>query len=157
MAITFKDRDNRPDAFNVRASVFMVEQGFTYDFDGLDDNSGVIFITAYDDASDNPSWPVATARIFPAELEAHFPEDMDAGPDSWVVGRIAVRPEYRHTGLGSRILAEAERVAAANGAADMHLHAQVRAMGFYHHNGYVEYGPYGYDEGVPHQWMKKPL
>lgn len=157
MAITFKHKGNRPDAFNVRAAVFMVEQGFTYDFDRLDDDPDVIFITAYDSDADDPEYPIGTARIFPAKLEWQFPDDLEDGPDSWVIGRIAVRPEARHMKLGSKIMAEAERVAAQHGAADMHLHAQVRAMDFYHRNGYSEYGPYADDEGVPHQWMSKPL
>lgn len=156
MAITFKYDGNRPDAFNVRAAVFMVEQGFTYDFDELDDDPRVLFVTAYDDSGD-PSFPIGTARVFPASLERQFPDDLDATPDSWVVGRIAVRAEGRHRGLGSRLLQETERLAAANGADEMHLHAQVRAMDFYHANGYKEYGPYADDEGVPHQWMRKAL
>lgn len=145
------------DAFNVRANVFMVEQGFSYDFDVIDGHPDVVYVTAYDSEAADPESPIGTTRIFPAPLEHQFPEDMDAVPDAWVVGRIAVLPQARHCGLGSLLLKESERVAADAGASEMQLHAQVRAMPFYHANGYVEYGPYADDEGVPHQWMRKIL
>lgn len=157
MAIVFKHEENLYDALNIRASVFMVEQGFSYDFDILDGNPDVLFITAYDTASPNPDAPIGTARIFPASLEHQFPDDLDAAPGAWVVGRIAVMPEGRHKGLGSLLLSESERIATEAGASEMHLHAQVRAMDFYHANGYTEYGPSADDEGVPHQWMRKTL
>ena len=155
MAITFKHKSNRPDAFNVRANVFMVEQGFSYDFDQLDDNDGVIHITAYDE--DAVEKPIGTARIFPSALEWQYPRYLDISDQAWVVGRIAVLKDSRHLGLGSKILTEAERLAKENGASEMHLHAQVRAMPFYKKLGYEEYGGYEDDEGVEHQWMRKRL
>lgn len=157
MAIVFKHEGNMHDAFNVRANVFMVEQGFSYDFDVIDGHPDVVYITAYDTEAADPESPIGTTRIFPARLEHQFPEDMDAASDAWVVGRIAVMPQARHGGLGSLLLKESERVAAEAGASEMQLHAQVRAMPFYHANGYAEYGPYADDEGVPHQWMRKIL
>lgn len=157
MAITFKHSDNMHDALNIRANVFMVEQGFSYDFDVLDGNPEVVYITAYDADSDDLEAAIGTTRIFPARLEHQFPEDMQAAPDAWAVGRIAVMPEARHCGLGSLLLRESERIAASRGATELQLHAQVRAMPFYHANGYVEYGPLADDEGVPHQWMRKTL
>lgn len=157
MTIAFKHDGNLHDALNIRANVFMVEQGFSYDFDILDGDPRVVFITAYDVDSDEPTRPIGTARIFPAELEHQFPEDMQATPATWVVGRIAVMPDARHLGLGSELLRESERIARERGASEMQLHAQVRAMPFYHANGYAEYGPYADDEGVSHQWMRKAL
>ena len=157
MAIVFKHEGNMHDAFNVRANVFMVEQGFSYDFDVIDGHPDVVYVTAYDTEAADPESPIGTTRIFPARLEHQFPEDMDAAPDAWVVGRIAVMPQARRGGLGSLLLKESERVAAEAGASEMQLHAQVRAMPFYHANGYAEYGPYADDEGVPHQWMRKIL
>lgn len=157
MAIVFKHEGNMHDALNVRANVFMVEQGFSYDFDILDGNPEVMYVTAYDSESADPEKPIGTARVFPARLEHQFPEDMDAAPDAWAVGRIAVLPEARHMGLGSKLLRESERIAALQGASEMQLHAQVRAMDFYHANGYSEYGAYADDEGVAHQWMRKSI
>ncbi len=155
MAIIFKHEKNRPDAFNVRANVFMVEQGFSYDFDQLDDDDRVINITAYN--KDAKDFPIGTARIYPAKLEWQYPAYLESTATTWVVGRIAVLKDARHLGLGTAILAEAERVAAAQGADELHLHAQVRAMPFYTKAGYVEYGGLEDDEGVPHQWMRKKL
>lgn len=155
MSIKFKHEANKPDAFNVRANVFMVEQGFSYDFDRLDDNDEVIHITAYDEGLGSAL--VGAARIFPAELEWQYPDYLDASNGCWVVGRIAVLPEARHAGLGTEIIEEAERVALLHGASEMHLHAQVRAMPFYKKQGYIEYGGLEDDEGVAHQWMRKKL
>lgn len=155
MSIFFKHDNNKHEAFNIRANVFMVEQKFTYDFDTLDFDPDVLFITAYDDA--DPTKPIGTARVFPARLEQQYPEDLEAGDDSWVIGRIAVLPEARHMGLGSKLIVEAERLVKEMGAADLHLHAQVRAQDFYKANGYLEYGGLADDEGVPHQWMSKKL
>lgn len=153
--IVFKYEHNRHHAFNVRALVFMVEQGFSYDFDELDDDPEVVYITAYN--ANDPESPIGTARIFPAHKELQFPEDLEYEPGDWIIGRIAVLPDARHMGLGSKLLQEAERYASEHGVGSMHLHAQVRAMPFYHANGYEEYGAHADDEGVPHQWMRKRL
>lgn len=154
MPTTFKHENNRHDAFNVRASVFMVEQGFSYDFDILDDDDRVVHITAHD--SENGE-VLGCARIFPSDLEWQYPDFLDIADDIWVVGRIAVMKDARKSGLGSAILEESEHMARENGAREMHLHAQVRAMPFYKKLGYVEYGGQEDDEGVMHQWMRKSL
>lgn len=147
MAITFQT-NNYPDAQKVRKSVFMDEQGFKDEFDDIDTDDRMIHITAYVDGK-----LAGCARTFPAELDAHC----ENAPGRWVFGRLAVLPEMRMLGLGSKILSECEQIAKSSGATEMHLHAQCNAQHFYEKNGYSSYGPIELDEHVEHQWMKKDI
>ena len=128
--------DFLPDsAKHIREVVFMQEQGFTEEFDALD---GVAtHIVAFD--GDNP---VAVCRIWLAE-------------DGWHVGRLAVIKEKRGTGLGSLMLAKAEKHVHTLGGRSISLHAQCRAEQFYRKCGYTPYGEIDYDEGVEHVHMRK--
>ena len=78
-------------AFRIRQSVFQREQGIPagLDFDGRDAESLLVLVL-------EGETPVATARILPENGE-------------WLIGRVAVLPEYRGQEYGSfavRILAE---------------------------------------------------
>lgn len=153
-SITFTYSDNIDDAFAIRKSVFLDEQGFSTEFEELDHHPDMMHVVAYDNGK-----PVGCFRLFRSELEQGL-EPLDgvgAEPYKWILGRIAVLPEARKSGLGSLLVREAERLAIERGATEMHLHAQCRAMHFYHKCGYTEYGPYADDEGVPHQWMWRAL
>ena len=95
----------RPDDFDgakaVRIRVFMEEQGFQNEFDGVDQDPRTLEV-AVRDADDNP---VGCARVFPSELEP----GVGTEEGRWVFGRLAVVPEHRHSGLGSKILAYSEQ------------------------------------------------
>ena len=69
--------------------------------------------------------PVAACRLLPADKE------------SMSIGRIVVLPEYRHHGLGSRIVAEAERWSAEMGYRKVVLESRVNKLVFYEKLGYV--------------------
>ena len=69
--------------------------------------------------------PVATCRLLPVDNE------------SMTVGRIVVLPEYRHHGLGSRIVAEAERWSAELGYHKVVLESRVNKRAFYEKLGYT--------------------
>ena len=131
----------------VRIRVFMEEQGFQNEFDGVDQDPRTLEITARDAQGE----PVGCARVFPSELEP----GVETQEGRWVFGRLAVVPEHRHGGLGSQILAYSEEAARSLGACEMHLHAQVSVMPFYERAGYEAYGPVEYDEHVEHRWMRK--
>ena len=138
MTLAFKS-DSYADAQAVRRAVFMDEQGFQNEFDEVDERPSTIHVTAYDQAGAL----VGCARVFPddgADTNRH-------GPGAWIFGRLAVMPEARGSGAGSLILAESERLAQAQGAREMHLHAQC----------YEPYGDIELDEHVEHQWMGKQL
>lgn len=64
-------------------------------------------------------------------------------PASWYVNALAAFPQYRNRGLGSRLLAEAERIARAERAPSLSLivaDANEGAMRLYLRSGYVEAG-----------------
>lgn len=128
------------DAFFVRASVFVVEQGFKVEFDDLDKVSW--HLTVYDREE-----PIGAARLYQDENGI------------WQLGRICVLENYRGKHLGNQILSACEEKirTLAKGPAVAHLSAQVRAKGFYRKNGYVESGEEYLDEFCPHISMSKEL
>jgi predicted GNAT family N-acyltransferase len=71
--------------------------------------------------------------------------------------RMAVAREQRGAGVGAALLREAERVAAAEGARRMVLHAQTRASGFYASGGYEAEGDLFHEADIEHVRMTKPL
>lgn len=123
----------------IRQKVFMEEQGFENEFDGIDDTA--IHIVLYDEKT-----PVATCRVFKGEEEG-----------SYILGRLAVRKEYRGRSIGTHMMKEAEKLVVQNNGRFLKLHAQCRVKNFYAQSGYAEYGEVEDDEGCPHIWMKKEL
>lgn len=125
------------DAWKIRKKVFMDEQGFHDEHDEID-NIATHFVL-YDD-----KLPVATCRIF-----------YDKAMDSYILGRLAVIPEYRRKNIGSIMVKETENYVKAKGNTAIVLHAQCRACGFYKKLGFTEFGNVENDEGCPHIWMRK--
>lgn len=148
MDIAFKFADAKDDAFTIRRAVFVDEQGFKEEFDAIDEDPRMIHIAVYCDDQ-----LAGCARIFPGDLEPKIACDKD----TWVLGRLAVLPEYRTYGLGSKIMVAAEEEAARQGAQKIILHAQCRVQPFYHKLGYAAFGPIEFEEHVEHQWMEKAL
>ena len=156
--------DRRDDAFDVRRRVFMEEQGYTDEFDAIDDDARCIHVTLYVDGE-----LVGCSRIFPEPLECALapsspqspasPFDEGVVPDAvYLLGRVAVLPEFRHRGLAGSIVQESERAAQAAGAQLIKLHAQEYVQGLYAKQGYERIAPVDYeDEGQPHVWMAKKL
>ncbi len=124
-------------AKQIRITVFMDEQGFTEEFDALDEVCTHLVMFDRD-------IPVATCRTWLSE-------------DGWHVGRLAVIKAYRGRGLGQEMLAHAEQHVRSLGGNSISLHAQCRAEAFYRKCGYVPYGEIAYDEGVEHIHMRKYL
>ena len=144
MELTF-EQGNFADARIVRTRVFMEEQGFRDEFDGIDEIPSTVHVTLYVDGA-----LAGCARTFPD------PDHADE-PGRWVFGRLAVLPEARHSGLGAALLDESERLAREAGATEIHLHAQCRVTPFYERAGYQQYGAVELDEHVEHIWMRKAL
>lgn len=127
-------------AFRIRQSVFQREQGIPaeLDFDGRDAESLLVLVL-------EGETPVATARMLPENGE-------------WLIGRVAVLPEYRGQEYGSfavRILAEQ---AFSRGAARVLVNAQEGAAGFYRKLGFTSCGAPFAEAGLTHipmQWEKK--
>lgn len=126
------------DAMMIRKCVFMEEQGFENEFDEID--SYAYHIVMYNDSD----IPMGVCRVFYDEHEKSF-----------VLGRLAVLKEYRKNHLGSALIGEATKYIKQLNGTSLILHAQLQAKDFYIRNGFLAYGEIGYDEGVPHIWMKK--
>lgn len=127
-----------PAAQALRQAVFMEEQGFSYEFDQQDNAS--LHLVLYDGGE-----AVACCRMFPD------------GPDSWHIGRVAVKKDHRGRHLGEAVMREAEAALALKGARKVALSSQVQASGFYEKLGYVRTGDEYLDEHCPHVDMEKLL
>ncbi len=126
------------EAIEIRNEVFVEEQGFKEEFDSFDETATHIvgFIN---------SKSVATSRII---------QNLDG---SFLIGRIAVRKDYRKKGLGAEIIEFSEKLIKEKGGKIIYIHAQLQAKGFYEKLGYFPFGDEDEDEGCPHQMMKKVL
>lgn len=128
-----------PAAFALRHEVFVDEQAVPIELE----------IDAYDQTAAHlvalsGTELVGTLRILPHAGAAK-------------IGRVAVRKDARGTGLGTRMMAAAERYAVEQGLRAVVLDAQVSVTAFYHRLGYEESGDVFDDAGIPHIRMSKRL
>ena len=137
--VTVKTKDNQKDAFEIRKSVFVEEQGYENEFDDIDNTCD--YVTVYFDGN-----AVGTGRLFPNLAE----------PGTYIFGRIAVLKEYRKKHLGAVIVSALEDLAVEKGGKKAVLCSQESAAGFYQKCGFrLKDGKIVYDEGHPHLWMEK--
>jgi predicted GNAT family N-acyltransferase len=73
------------------------------------------------------------------------------------LGRLAVEPDRRGTGIAAAILREADSVALRHAAQAVSLHAQTYALKLYLDAGYEERGARFTEEGIEHVAMEKRL
>ena len=125
-------------ARKIREKVFIEEQGFEVEFDNIDESATHILLTIDGD-------PAATGRVFPKE------------DGVYILGRIAVLPQYRGRALGKILVGKLEKIAKSQNARTVVLSAQVRVREFYEKMGYVTIGDPYLDEGCPHIMMEKAL
>ncbi|HSX83974.1 MAG TPA: GNAT family N-acetyltransferase [Cellvibrio sp.] len=119
----------------IRHEVFVVEQQVpaAEEWDSYDDTA-VHFL-----ATDSSGEPVATARFLP----------------SGKITRMAVRKPHRNRQVGSKILAEVLKYAAATGFSEVHLDAQITAVPFYEKFGFICEGEVFRDAGIDHLRMTR--
>ncbi|MCI5752659.1 MAG: GNAT family N-acetyltransferase [Oscillospiraceae bacterium] len=127
------------DAALIRREVFIEEQGFINEFDDIDEKA--VHILMYDNDT-----PAAVCRVFYSEEHGQY-----------VIGRIAVRREFRGKHLGAEIMRSAEDEIRKLGGHTAGLSSQVQAMGFYEKQGYRPVGEQYMDEHCPHIRMEKEL
>ncbi len=128
------------DAAFLRTKVFVEEQGFVSEFDDIDEKA--YHFVVYDGEK-----PAAVARLY-----GDFPD--------FHIGRVAVLPQYRGTGLGQQLMEQVEAFALKlnnNARCNISLSAQTRAAKFYEKCGYKQVGEEYYDEFCPHIEMVKTL
>ena len=126
---------------NIRKEVFTKEQGLPDGADEIDLSATYLLVHVAGEAE-----PVATCRIF-----------MTSEANSCMVGRFAVKRNWRKMGLGRQLLARAESEAKRLGATKMVVHAQEQAEGFYASAGYTSTGIRDVEVGCPHVWMERLL
>lgn len=124
----------------IRRAVFIREQAVpeALEIDGLDD--AAIHLLAVVDGR-----PVGCARLL-----------IDGAVGK--IGRVAVLPEARGTGLGAALMRAAlDELRRIPGVTTARLGAQTHALGFYERLGFVAEGPVFDDAGIPHRMMSRPL
>jgi len=124
---------DRPALQSVRRRVFIEEQGIpeSEEWDDVDPLARhVLAVAPNRDA-------VGTGRLEPTGK----------------IGRVAVLPEFRRSGVGSRIMAHLVNQATESGFTTVYLHAQAAAEGFYRRLGFRAEGPVFDECGIPHVRM----
>ncbi|MER7768884.1 GNAT family N-acetyltransferase [Kitasatospora sp. NPDC096140] len=134
----------------VRREVFIVEQNVPeeLEYDRYDGTSVHLLAVGPDGAG------LGTGRLIFGEQA----RELTGGVEGRVLlGRLAVLPVARGTGLGAELVRAIEAAGAERGASQVELHAQVQALGFYERLGYVAEGPVYDDAGIPHRTMTRQL
>lgn len=124
----------------LRAGVFLDEQGFSVEFDEIDETC--LHLAMYDGSE-----VIAAARAY---------EDADV-PNLWHIGRVVVAKTHRGEHLGARIMTAMEAYLRTLGAVNTTVSAQCRVKAFYASLGYAEQGEIYMDEFCPHVRMDKKL
>ena len=151
------DAADRAAAYVVRADVFVTEQGVPPDLELDELDQAADHFVAYDGDGgvDGGARAVGAGRLV-VEDPGFEGADPALGPVGHL-GRLAVRPETRGTGLGVDLVRAIEARAAERGLRVVALSAQTHALGFYERLGYTAYGPEFDDAGLPHRWMSRTL
>lgn len=124
----------------IRHQVFVIEQHVSEaeEWDGLDDEA--IHLLALQNGE-----PMGTARIL-------------IKGDTGKIGRVAVLPKARGTGLGAALIRAAlDELATIDPIRQAKLGAQTHAIGFYEKLGFTAHGPIYDDAGIPHRDMTRAI
>jgi predicted GNAT family N-acyltransferase len=124
----------------LRTRVFVDEQGVPAEIEQDVHDATAVHALAEDDEGR----VVATGRLLVRD-------------DRGVIGRMAVDASARGHGYGAAVLAELHRQAAALGLAEVELHAQLTARGFYERAGYTAVGDVYEEAGIAHVTMRRQL
>ncbi|MFW5949740.1 MAG: GNAT family N-acetyltransferase [archaeon] len=131
------DREN---AYDVRWTVFVEEQGVDPDIEIDEHEDEAIHFVAY--AEDEP---VGAARLREPE------------PGVGKVERLAVLQTHRGNGLGEALMNAVEREARERGLTTLILHGQLRVAEFYEYLGYERVSGEFMEAGIPHVEMVKEI
>lgn len=117
----------------IRRRVFIEEQSVpeALEWDGLDENAVHVL------ASDDANRPIGCARLLPQGK----------------IGRMAVLPEWRGSGVGRTMLETLVALARTQGLSEVRLSAQTHAIPFYEQAGFRVCSEIYDDAGIPHRDM----
>ncbi len=132
---------DREAAYALRREVFVVEQHVPEEIELDEHDPSAEHVVAVD----GQGRCVATGRLVRLD------------PATGKVGRMAVAAPLRGRGAGAAVLGELERIARERGLAEIVLHAQLTAKGFYDRAGYLPEGPEFDEAGIRHVAMRKRL
>ncbi len=118
----------------VRREVFIIEQSVPESIELDDWDPSSIHVVA----ENSTEKAVGTARLMP----------------SGRIGRMAVLKPYRHRGIGAAMLQKLIETARERKFTEVHLHAQVGAIGFYEKFGFKAEGGVFLDAGIEHRNMR---
>ena len=132
----FFGSDGLDEAHMIRRKVFIEEQGISEadEMDGTDVSCA--HLVAYDEGV-----PVATGRIM-------------ITADEYIIGRVAVLPEYRGQKLGSLVMLACIHACNEMGGKRQVVHAQLPVKGFYEGLGFSAYGDVYEEAGIQHICME---
>jgi len=126
-------------AQEIRQKVFVEEQGFKHEFDTMDNTATHLLMFENNVA-------VATARFFKGKTKKEF-----------IIGRIAVLPEYRNKHIGAEIMKILQGKINELGGDIIVLSAQCRVQPFYEKQGYKAQGQTYLEDFCEHIKMVKRL
>jgi predicted GNAT family N-acyltransferase len=121
----------------IRRAVFIDEQGVPEALEWDEDDAEAVHLLATRD----DGTAIGCARLLP---DGH-------------IGRMAVLPGWRGSGVGRALLAAAIRLARIQGHATLRLSAQAHAAGFYADAGFAAVGDPYEEAGIPHVAMQQCL
>ncbi|SER54108.1 GNAT family N-acetyltransferase [Natrinema salaciae] len=130
----------RDDAFAVRRTVFVEEQGVDEEIEYDEHDETATHFVAYDDDE-----PIGAARL----------REYEDGVGK--VERVAVLESRRERGVGRALMETLEERAGELGFGTLKLHSQTRAADFYRRLGYERRGDEFEEAGIPHVEMRKSL
>jgi predicted GNAT family N-acyltransferase len=129
-----------PEVAALRTRVFVEEQGVPPEVERDDADATAVHALSRDAAGR----VVATGRLVVRDGRG-------------VIGRMAADRGSRGRGHGAAVLSELHRQAALRGLAEVELHAQVSARGFYERAGYTAVGDEYLEAGIVHVTMRRSL
>ena len=129
-----------PEVAALRTRVFVVEQGVPAEIEQDAADATAVHVLS----RDATGRVVATGRL------------LVSGPTAGI-GRMATDAAARGRGHAAAVLAELHRQAVLRGVAEVELHAQLTARGFYERAGYGAVGEAYEEAGIAHITMRRRL
>ncbi len=136
MKIQIADENDKQAVFALRLEVFVDEQNVPPEIEIDEEDADAIHIIAYRNGV-----AVGCGRIVFDENSAH-------------IGRIAVKKEYRNTGVGSAVCRFIVDYCTKKGMEYIWLNSQLQAVRFYEKLGFKKKGDVFTEAGIPHIQME---
>jgi predicted GNAT family N-acyltransferase len=133
-----------PEIAALRTRVFVDEQGVPPEIEQDTADATAVHVLSRGLSGDVAGRVVATGRLLVRGTTAS-------------IGRMAADPAVRGRGHGAAVLAELHRQAVQRGVAEVELHAQASARGFYERAGYAAVGEEYEEAGIMHVTMHRRL